>query len=273
MWLRAAGVSLVAVFLTLGAATRADEIATCEHAKLNTQDATTLDEGAWEVELSYGLLQSRHEFRNSWGRGRRPYYREEALGLGVTYGLAEDLSVGGALGYMGIYDRTAADPMVSGWTDLSLEAKWRFFEDTARRLEVAYTPSLSLPTGGAGVTDDFVVLYNGIAVSTDWTDRLTSNFDFGYAHAFGARRGDYRGTVSANAALGYHVTDWLQPEVELNYAHDFAHSSDADLLAVTLGAIICVHENVRLDVGVQQALAGRNADQATAFLAALTFAF
>lgn len=134
-------------------------------------------------------------------------------------------------------------------------------------------PSLALPTGNRNVSDRFTSLYNGIAVSKDWTDRLTSNLDIGYACALGGHREGYRGTLSANAALGYHVTEWLQPEIELNYSHDLARGGDSDLLAVTAGLIICASDHVRVGVGVQQGVAGRNADQSTALLACVALTY
>jgi len=252
---------------------RADEVVECEHAKLNTDDASTLDAGAFELGLSYGFTEARRAFTDHWARTGRGYSREEALGLELGYGLMEDLSIGLGIGYASLYDRDS-DPMTAhGWGDLEVSAKWRFYHDEARRLEIAYTPALSLPTGEDEMTDDFFNLFNGIAISKDWGGPWTSNFDLGYSYPIGGHRDDYRGTLSANAALGYQLTDWAQPEIELNYAHDFMHGDDADLLAVTCGCILCVHENVRLDVGVQQALTGRNADRSTALLAALTFGF
>jgi hypothetical protein len=251
----------------------AQEEAACEHAKINTEDATTLDPGVWELELALGLAKSRRAFNDHWGADRRLYLREETLGLGLTYGLRQDLNVGLGFGYASVYDRDCDDRTVRGWTDIEVGAKWRFYHDEARRLEIAYVPAIIFPTGSAGMTDDFVSVFNGVAISKDWTSRLTSNFDLGYGFPVGGHRQEYQGTLSADAALGYHVTDWLQPEIELNYFHDFNHGNDADLLAATVGAIICLREDVRLDVGVQQGLTGRNADKGTAFMASLTFAF
>jgi hypothetical protein len=158
-------------------------------------------------------------------------------------------------------------------TDLELSAKWRFYHDAASGLSIAYVPGLALPTGSRSVSDRFASLYNGVALTKDWTDRLTSDFDLGYACPFGGPREAHRGTLSANAALGYHVTPWLQPEIELNYAHDFVRGGDSDMLAVTGGFIICASEHLRLGVGVQQGVAGRNADRSTALLTSLAIMF
>lgn len=102
---RVARLSLAVLFLTLSGAAGADEEIRCEHAKLNTQDATPVDPGAWEFDLGCATAWSRHAFGNSWGRRGRPRLREQELGMGLTYGLAPDLNIGLGLGYANIYDR------------------------------------------------------------------------------------------------------------------------------------------------------------------------
>lgn len=269
-------VNLVVVVLPLAFCWQeagANPVVECEHAKLNTEDATPVDPGGVEISFSYGLTQSRRAFGGTWGRRPRGYLREEGYEIGVKYGLAEDLDIGFGLGYASVYDRDGDRLTGHGWTDLAIGAKWRFYHDEEGRLEIAYTPAVSFPTGENEATDDFFNIFNGIAVSKDWTDRLTSNFDLGYNQAVGGHRDEFQGTLSLNAALGYHITQCFQPEIELNYAHDFNHGSDGDLLAVTCGCILCIHENVRVDLGVQQALTGRHADMGTSFLAAVTVTY
>jgi len=276
---RLAACLVVVAAVLLSPSARAEEDLVCEHAKLNTEDASTLDPGQWELELSYSLMHARRAFANDRDRTPRPLLREEEFGIGITYGLMEDLNVSIGAGYLDILDRSGLPMRGHGFTDLELGAKWRFYNNRDAKLEVAYTPAVVLPTGKRttsrrlGTTDDFVTVYNGLALSKDWTGRATSNFDVGFAYPFGDHRGAYRGTFSANAAFGYHVLPWLQPEVELNYACDFNHGRDCDVLAATAGVIIGCFENVRIDLGAQCALCGRNADKGRSLLAAVTVAF
>lgn len=248
----------------------------CEHAKLNTADASTLDPGQWQLEISYALTRAHSGFANDWSRTGRPLLREREFSLGVTYGMVENLDVGIGIGYLDVHDRDTDQRHGEGLAELEIAAKWRFYYDEDSRLEVAYIPAVVLPTGKRetarrlGTTDDFVSIYNGIAVSKDWSDRATSNFDLGFNWPVGGDRDGYRGTLSADAAFGYHVLPWLQPEVELNYAHDFSRGSGSDLMAVTAGFIICCHDRVRVDVGYQQALWGRNADRTGTAMATVT---
>jgi len=268
-----------AVVVCLLAVTPALAWAEPEHAKLNTEDAGTVDPGHWELELSYSFTQARRSFDDHWSSGARSLLKEQEVGLGIKYGVAENLDVGLAIGYADIYDRDTGQLTGRGITDLELGAKWRFYHNEARRLEIAYTPAVTLPTGRrensdrVGITDDYVSIYNGIALSKDWSERWTSNFDVGYNWPVGEDRHDSRGTLSANAALGCQIADWLQPEVELNYAHDFNHGDDADAVAATAGLTMPVRDNVRVDLGVQRALCGRNAEHGMTLMAGLTLTY
>jgi hypothetical protein len=261
---RCVGLALAVAVLAFGGVGRAGEAGgeadgesvTCEHAKLATQDATPTDPGAWEFDIGYELERVHHRFDNSWGPAGRPVLREREVDVAVQYGLVPDVSIGIAAGYANVLDGGAAPAHAGGMTDVELSAKWRCYDDPESGLSIAYVPALALPTGNHTVSD-----------------RLTSDFDLGYAFAFGGRREGYRCTLSADAALGYHVTQWLQPEIELNYAHDFVRGGDSDVLAVTAGLIVCANAHVRLGVGVQHAVAGRNADRSTAVMGNLALVY
>jgi len=260
--------------------TRADEELVCEHAKLNTADASPLDPGDWQLEIGYSVMRARGAFANDWTRTGRPLLREREFGIGIGYGLVEDLDVGIGLGYVDLLDHDTDQRHGHGLSDLEIAAKWRFYYDEEARLEVAYIPVVVLPVGRhetdrrLGITDDFASVYNGIAVSKDWTGRATSNFDVGFSCPVGGGdRDGYRGTFSADAAFGYHALPWLQPEVELNYAHDFCRGSDSDFVAVTAGLIIGCFDGMRVDIGYQQAIWGRNTDRTGGLLATLVLAY
>jgi len=269
---------VVAVLLGLsGQVASADGEVECEHAKLNTEDATPVEPGSLETSLSWSLSWAHRALDNDWSRCHRPYYREQDFGLSLKYGLMEDLDVGLELGYADIYDRDTAQVSGGGLMDLAVGAKWRFYKDEDAGLEIAYVPSVTFPTGKdgtagrLGASDEFTTLFNGIAISKDWGGRWTSGLDLGYAYPIGGKRDGYRGTLSSDVALGYQWTESVQPEIELNYTHDFNHGADADSLAATVGLIICLRDDLRLDVGVQRALAGRNCDLGTTCIVALTY--
>ncbi len=69
-------------------------------------------------------------------------------------------------------------------------------------------------------------------------------------------------------AVGRQLSSWLQLEAELNYGHATVSRGNGSVnFAVTVGAIMNVSNSVRIDVGLQQVLDGRNADKATIWLA------
>jgi len=122
-----------------------------------------------------------------------------------------------------------------------------------------------------GPSQEFWSFEQKLALSKDW-GCWTSNADVGFSLPFGGKRRDDRGTLESNLAVGYQLCDWLQPEVELNYAHDFMEGGqDSDSVAATAGLVMPLSDRWRVSVGVQQAIAGRNADRGTCAMLSLTF--
>jgi len=81
--------------------------------------------------------------------------------------------------------------------------------------------------------------------------------------------GQFRCLLSGTPAIAHRETRYQD---ELSFIHDLNKGGDADLLAVTAGLVLCVHESVRGGAGLQQGLAGRNADRGTAFLLSIALA-
>jgi hypothetical protein len=188
-----------------------------------------------------------------------------------------DLSVGS--GYTWLEDKDSGLAAGHGIADTSLSAKWRFFEDEQDGLGVAFVPTFTMPTGRKstanrlGPSQNFLTMDTRFALVKDWSERWSSNVDIGYVIPFGDRE-DYRGSLGANVAVGYHLLSRFQPELELNYNRDFiAGSQDADRIAVTVGADMPFSDRVCVRGGVQQGIAGRNTDQSTTFLLSIDLNF
>lgn len=248
----------------------------CTCAKLNTADAFPAAPGEFEVEFSYGFGRATRAWDSSWaGTGRGPT-QEHAFGVGLTRGIAEDLDISVSWGYADMYDRDDDALSGGGFTDLGVGAKWQFYHDEDLDLSLAYLPGVTIPigrhgsAGHLGPSQDYWSFDQKVAMTKFW-GRWTSNADLGYSLPFGEDTDGARGTLQADAAVGYQVCSWLQPEVELNYAHDFVSGgADADGLAVTAGLIMSLSDNWRLKMGVQQGVAGRNSDRGTAGIVALS---
>jgi len=251
----------------------------CEHSKLNTQDADPLGEGTWQLQFNFGYSRSTRQWNPSWKEERRDHSYGWSNQEVLTYGVSDEFDLGIGLGYAGLGDDSTGLKSGHGLSDLAISGKWRFLEKEVWGVALAYLPTLTLPSGEASVTDrlgpsqEFWSLDTRVAVVKDWSERWSANFDIGYVVVFG-NEGNDRGSFSANGAVGYHLLPWLQPEVEMNYSHDFIHDDrGADLIAITMGAVMPVSDRACARAGVQRGLAGRNADQTTAILLSVDMNF
>ena len=96
---------------------------------LDTDDAGTVAKAGWELEVTADFARDKEAGVTS---------KERATGLGLTYGLTDNLDLGVGLGHV---DGEGAD----GLGDAEIGLKWRFYEKDG--LSFAIAPSLSLPTG------------------------------------------------------------------------------------------------------------------------------
>jgi len=267
---------------------RAEEEISVEHGKINTADASPVDPGHFEIEPSFSYTRAKHFWDNDGHSQVRGLMHEEDVGLSVTAGLFENMDINIIGGYSWVKDADNdfdEDDGIIGPTtghdfgDLGFSGRYRFFNNEAKRLEIAYIAGVTIPTGSdsdrdaIGTSQEFWSLDQTLVASKDW-DRWTVNVDVGYALPIGNKREDARGPLNADIALGYQVLPWLQPEVELNYGLDFVENSeDAQVLAATVGLVMPINDLLRLNLGVQKALWGENADEATTLVTTVMFAF
>ncbi len=240
-----------------------------ETAKVNTEDAIPVEPGKTEVELTYQYTEADQAYDANNDRSDIQGNREHKLNLKITHGFTENLDGSASFGWADLRNLDSDPQRGEGFGDLSLNMKWRFFANEKYGLHFAYVPGITVPIGDAttttelGPSQDYWGLDQQFVVTTIG-GMFTGSFDVGYSLPFGEDRADARGSLTANMALGYHVANWLHPEVELNYGHDFFDKADdSEFLAVTIGAILKSSDALRLDVGVQQVFYGENTDQST----------
>ncbi|MBN1493441.1 MAG: transporter [Candidatus Omnitrophica bacterium] len=247
-----------------------------DQSKINTEDAGPVAPGDIEVGFTYNLAMAKRQYDNDADRRRRGYLREHAYDLAFATGIVDGIDIHFGIGYADLFDKDNGVPSHGhGWSDIEIGSKLQLYHSDERELTFTYFPSVVIPSGRESRSDrlgpggDSTVFTQRLIVSKNW-GRWNVNGDTAYGLLIGNRQGA-RGTWDINCACGYQVYSWLQPAVELNYAHDFVNSSsDADSFAITGGLIMPVHERVRVNAGVQQVLAGRNADQTTNITAAVT---
>ncbi len=258
-----------------------------EHSKINTLDASPVDPGHYEIETAYAYTRAYRAWDKDSSAHRRGFTSEQAVGVTVTAGLVTDLDVALSFGHAWIQDKDhdADDDGVpgpksgQGLGDLGISGRYRFFHSEEQALDLAYSGGFTLPSGtrggdfDIGTSQAFWSFDQTLAASKDW-GAWTANAALGASLPLGGERGNARGTLTADVAGGYQILPWLQPEVELNYSREvIASGDDADLLAVTAGLVMPVHDSLRLLLGVQQGVWGRNADQATTLAMTVTAAF
>ena len=283
----AVALACMLAFVPTAQADASEDIA-IEHGKINTADASPVDPGHFEIEPSFSYSRSERAWDGSGDAHGRGLFREQNIGLSFTAGLVENVDMNISSGYSWIKDNDNdfdEDGELIGpfrgenFTDLEVSGRYRFYSNEEQHLEIAYIAGLTIPTGSnsdqddIGTSQEFWSFNQTLVATKDW-GKWTLNGDFGYSLPIGNKREDARGTWNADLALGYQVTSWLQPEIELNYNHDLiANEDDAQVLAVTAGLVMPFNETLRVNVGVQQGVWGENVDKTTTLVTTVKFAF
>jgi len=278
---------LLACMLGFAPAAQADsEEIEIEHGKINTADASPVDPGRFELESTLAYTRATRAWSASGNAHGRGLFREQNINLSFTAGLADNFDVAISGGYSWLkdndneFDSGLAGPFRGeSFTDLEVSGRYRFYHNQERHLELAYIAGVTIPTGSdsdrdeIGTSQEFWSFNQTLVATKDW-GQWTLNGDIGFALPLGNKRHNARGTFNADLALGYQALPWLQPEVELNYSHDYLVDEDnAQTLAVTIGLVMPINDSLRVNVGIQRGVWGENADQATTVLAAVKFAF
>jgi hypothetical protein len=282
-------------------ATHADESLTSEeHAKVVTSDATPNNPGQVELWGSYVLQGGKFAWRSGGEREKRGTYQAQLWETQTTVGIHKNIDIGIIQGFQhtldkennydevrdmtgsageAVEDETEGPTHGFGWGDLGVTSRWRFYDSAEKRLEIAYIPTVFVPTGRRGNFDHlgssqgYTSFDNSFAFTKD-LGRWNGTVNLGYNTPLGSSRrtNDYYGTTHANFAAGYQVLSWLQPEAELIYLHDFGgHGQTANLASVVLGFIMPFGDHMRVETGVQQDVFGSNKVQTTSGIFSIAF--
>lgn len=278
--------ALVAVALVppSAAALDGDADEALEHGKLSVADATPIGEGATEVALSWTPTWNQPGSR---GFDRLAAGSAQTVSLSLARGLSDDVDVA-LLGSVAsaseaLHDFDPADGVVAGPArgtgpgDCTLAARWRFL--SRRALDVAVVAGLTAPTG-ARASPDRVGLTQGhwsaqasVVASTD-VGRLTANLELGHQRPVAGDAGGARGVWTAGAGLGWQVTRWLQPTVEVTWRHGLLTGEpDERCVAAALGAVLPLGDRLGVSAGLQQEIWGRHTGQHLTATAAVKTSF
>lgn len=283
-------------------ATHATENITIEeHSKVVTAVATPNDPGQVELWGSYVIQGGKFAWKSNGEREKRGTYQTHLWQTQATLGICEGIDVGIINWYQrtldkannynefrdlmnpdtgeALEDETEGPTHGFGWGDLGVTGHWRFYDSAEKELEIAYIPTVFVPTGRRGNLDHigasqgYTSLDNSFAFTKDigrWNGTVNLGYNSPLAHW--ERTDHYYGTVHTNFAVGYQALSWLQPEAELIYLHDFGgHGMTANLVSVVLGFIMPLNDHVRLETGVQQDVFGSNKVQTTSGIFSVAF--
>jgi hypothetical protein len=135
------------------------------------------------------------------------------------------------------------------------------------------TGDLVIPVGAphtptqVGLTQEFWSARGALVATKDFGP-LTANGELALTAPVSGGAGDLRSAAQANVGVGYQVTSWLQPEIELNYSRAAMTGPDSQVLAVTAGVVAPFGAGHRVIAAVQHAVWGGNATQTTAAIVA-----
>ncbi len=264
------------------------------HVKLVTTDASPVDPGHVELIFSYLIRGGKFGWKTDMERYKHGKLLIHEWMTQTTVGIYKNIDLGIIQGFQHLSDKEnnynevagMIDPLTGaemadptggpghgfGRTDLGITGRWRFFTSEKHKLEVAYNPTVFVPTGRRsnfdhlGPSQGFTSFENAIAITKD-LGRWSTNSHIGYHAPLASmeRTENYAGAFHMNGAVGYQVCRWLHPELELVWLHEFEkHGKGGKILSLVAGTIIPVNNHVRFDLGVQQDLFGSGTEQNTA---------
>jgi hypothetical protein len=243
-----------------------------ETAKLVAEDAFPLDAGRVELEFRYQHVTADTLFDNDGELIVRGELEGQIIVAKVTHGIKEGLDASIEVAWRDLIE-DADSQLGDGIGNVTVNAKWLFYQDVEKGLAVGWIPGFTAPVAGDAVNErlapgqDYWSI-NNLLVLTYVVGRFNLNVDVGHFLALGDERGDQRSEFIGDVALGWQLNTWLQFQAELNYGHASASRGNGSVnYAATIGAVMNVSDSVRIDVGLQEVVVGRNADNVTVLIA------
>jgi hypothetical protein len=243
-----------------------------ETAKLVTEDAFPVDAGSTELEFGYQYATADTLFDTEGEVIARGELKGQIIVAKVTHGIRERLDASIEVTWRDLIE-DADSELGDGIGNITVSAKWLFYQNNEKGLAVGWVPGFTAPFAGDGVNErlapgqDYWSI-NNLLVLTYVVGAFNLNADVGHFLAIGDKRGDQRSEFIGDIAFGWQLNTWLQFQAEFNYGHASASRGNGSVnYAATIGAVMNVSDSVRIDVGLQEVVVGRNADNVTVLIA------
>ncbi len=276
--LRKAAVVLFFGLLSTGLYSARSLAIDAETAKLITEDALPVDPGSTELEFGYQYATADTLFDNDGEVIARGDLEGQIIIAKATRGIKEGLDASIEFVWRDLIEDQDSD-IGDGIGNVTVSVKWLFYQHDQKGLALAWVPGFTAPFAGDAANErvapgqDYWSI-NNLLVLTHVDGGFNFNADIGHFLALGNDRGDQRSEFIGDIAVGQQLSSWLQLIAELNFGRATVNRGNGSVnFAVTLGAIMNVSDSVRIDIGVQEVLDGRNADQATFWITNLSKTF
>ncbi len=255
---RAVGAVFVGVVLTLasGGIALAD-------LPLVTDDTDTQGQGRFQIEASGGYSHDRESGLTE------EIFEFKSI---ITYGVIDPVDLVLTVPYQRTWSKGwHQHGSAGGFSDISLEVKWRFWEDRSLGLSFAAKPGVLLPAGdekhgfGAGRTN-----FSLFFVASEEIEPWEFHLNLGYIR--NENRVDERRDIwHASLAAEWEFVKDLKLVGDLGIETNTCSASNQDLAFIIGGIIYSVTEDFDIDLGVKGGLTKPEPDHT--FLAGVTWRF
>ena len=191
------------------------------------------------------------------------------LGGRFTYGLLDDVEVGVSVFFVTFEDSDLINTD-STFGNIEPGIKWRLIDQEGYDLfsySLAYEGGITLPTSGSDEKWVFEPL--GIILTKNFSERFSMDNDI----VLRIVEDDLWG-IDSNHGLGYFITDWFQPVVEMGYAYNnIDNDNNEHVLNITGGFTAPFTDFATLIVGVTKDIVSNDTDDTLTITTALTLLF
>ncbi|WP_041466105.1 transporter [Chlorobaculum parvum] len=240
---------------------------------LQTDDTGTQGKGHSQIEIGF---ESARDKETEGGTSYK--LTGGAIGTTFTYGLTSNIDLVAGLPWEWYTEKENGVKVAdeSGYGDLALQIKWRFYEMPDTGFSLALKPGLTLPTGdddkglGTGKVSGDVTL-----IATREAKLATFHFNLGYRH--NEYKLDELSETSrkniwyASMAGELNVTDKLRAVGDIGIETNSDKDADTDPAYIIGGLIYAVSDYTDLDIGIRSGL--NDAETDTTLLAGATIRF
>ncbi|MGI9534311.1 MAG: hypothetical protein ACR2NW_05130, partial [Thermodesulfobacteriota bacterium] len=195
--------------------------------------------------------------------------RNYDIGGRFTYGLLDNVEIGSTFFFVTFEDSDLINTD-STFGNIEPGIKWRILDQEGQGFlsySVAYEGGLTIPTSGSDEKWAFEPI--GIILTKNFNDRFSMDNDIVLRIVEDELWG-----INSNHGLGYFITDWLQPVVEMAYTYNnIDNENNEHVLNITGGFTAPMTDFATLIVGVTKDIVSHDTEDTLAITTALTLLF